>query len=493
MSLIHQEIKVVDAILQEFEEDIKANVFKNQAETIVNKMLVIIDRLAPKYSLISKNSIRSIKHYNIITRVKESNSLKEKLIRNNIINEFINEVVIENIDGVTRKKIKNKLYNLDDLIGVKILTDLNIDCKNMHDLLRSPEFRSEAEANNIELNEKDLDNQPQKMRNGLEIYKIRCNHEKYSFELQIKSKLVSSWGDMEHSIFYKDYAITPVRDTAQKSMNHVGKLLFDIDEFVESIRNANKDYSENAKALYFLSWFEEKYSPIVSTLLQNVNFKFDSISEILFQVDNVKKISKSSEFQINDLRFDHFLLKSTDEEKIHYINIRNRNYNLKILESIILSWYIDKKVIINIENLDDIITLYFKVVKDATVNFMMQYFEGYDETEMDSEIAIFHKISLKYQCNETFLIDIQKLKTFFSDWNFSKSIFEEVNPKLKDLIFIQLNNGNVDKYISDKEGEISKENIRKELIKLSKSLNDSGKVLKKISARFKSVINHLIQ
>ncbi|RKS02312.1 hypothetical protein [Flavobacterium sp. 102] len=495
MHLIEREIKNIGIIINEFEDDISSKVYQNQAEIIVQKLKRIIDASALKYNLISKNSVRDIRHYNFISRIKEPDSLKEKLIRNNLINDFINEINFENLDANSKKAIKQKLFGLDDLIGVKILTDLNVDCKNMCELIQSPEFQSQAETEDITFNKSDLAKQPQIMRNGLAIYKIRCSYDKYNFELQIKSKLVSAWGDMEHSIFYKDYAITPVRHTAQKSMNHVGKLLFDIDDFVESIRNANKDYKENANALLFLSWFEEKYSTPVKSILQNVTYKFDSISEILYRVSTLLKINLKEDFEVRNLRIEHFDLQSEDGNINHYIKIRNNNYDLKILESILISWLLLSDEVIDKGNLDNKLKEYLATIINATSIYLIEYFPGYEEDEMIELITELYEISLKYECNESFLINIQKLQTFLENWEFTKSIIES---KLEDdlisiigkIIFIFLNNGNYQKYISDTINDIE---LKKSLISINRELNSFPDIKKKVTPNFLYIINELIK
>jgi hypothetical protein len=364
----------------------------------------------------------------------------------------------------------------------------------MCELIQSPEFQSNAGTEDITFNKSDLLKQPQIMRNGLAIYKIRCSYDKYNFELQIKSKLVSAWGDMEHSIFYKDYAITPVRNTAQKSMNHVGKLLFDIDDFVESIRNANKDYKENANALLFLSWFEEKYSSLVKSILQNVTYKFDSISEILYRVSTLLKIDLKEDFEIRNLRIEHFDLKSEDGNINHYIKIRNNNYDLKILESIILSWKLLNDEVIDTENLDDKLKEYLGTIINATSIYLIEYFPGYEESEMIELITEFYEISLKYECNESFLINIQKLQTFLENWEFTKSIVEskiedDVISIIGKIIFIFLNNGNYLNY----SNTINDIELKKSLISINRELNSFPDIKKKVTPNFLNIINELIK
>ena len=176
MNLIQKEIQRVNFIVDQYVEDIDK--YNSQSKLILKELKSIIDDLAPRFGLISGNSVRKIKSYSFSDRVKEAESLKEKFIRNNLVNGF-QDLLPENYnaDGVLSRTIKNKLYELDDLIGIKILTDLNIDCKKMFELIKSPEFKTKAISKGILLNEFDLREQPQIMRNGLDIYKIKGKYD----------------------------------------------------------------------------------------------------------------------------------------------------------------------------------------------------------------------------------------------------------------------------------------------------------------------------
>ena len=134
----------------------------------------------------------------IKSRIKQTNSLKEKIIRNKIYNHCENA--------------KQVLEYLPDLIGITIqcrfiadeMTCLNI-VKNMFEL-NNKLFSPCVYDHNLFLDLKTM--QPQLQQNGFTIYRIDgyyiFNDNKYNFELQIKSLIHNFWADIEHQVVYKN-------------------------------------------------------------------------------------------------------------------------------------------------------------------------------------------------------------------------------------------------------------------------------------------------
>ena len=91
---------------------------------------------------------------------------------------------------------------MPDIIGVRVVTELRHDCNKVLALLRA--FIDDLATTEVVLDKIDLESQPQKMKNGLFIYKIKgIFRSDFGFELQIKSKIEEAWGDMDHAIFIK--------------------------------------------------------------------------------------------------------------------------------------------------------------------------------------------------------------------------------------------------------------------------------------------------
>jgi ppGpp synthetase/RelA/SpoT-type nucleotidyltranferase len=481
MGLLEQNLEKIQLIVDQF-KDVREDTYENTLSSITSKLEKIIDELAEPYKLLTKNSVRDIKHFRFSTRVKEVGSLHEKFVRGNLLPKFreISTDKLKANDGVEQRVTKQILLEIDDIIGIKILTDLICDCENVYKLLLSEDFKNKAIAQEIVLDEEELKMQPVTMKNGLPIYKVKGRFEdKYNFELQIKSKLISAWGDMEHSIFYKDYAISPVRDTAQKSMNHVGKLLFDIDAFVESIRKADKDYAINAKALIFMDWMETNYSSVIRKKLGDISFNIGGISQLLYSIRHSGTIKGVPE--IIPLRFDHFGFEVSSEKLEKYVASRNDVFELQILEAITLSWLLKSDDVIREENVDEILEGYLNLIIESTAVFLSKELSGKDLDEMKEITEDLHDFGLENKCNEKFLLDLKKMALYLNETvvinDFGEGeISDESILLLKNFLFIFKNEGDIDFFIESKE-DISWEMLQKSILTMLKLIPKESDVL----------------
>nr|WP_294942464.1 hypothetical protein [uncultured Mucilaginibacter sp.] len=492
MDLIDKELVKINFIVKQFSDE-RDSLIKI-TETITDKLKKVIVELAPFYSLVSSNSVRQLNRYSFSPRVKETDSLEEKMVRGNLFNkEFEIADDFNPQDGQLIKTVKKDLLKLDDLIGIKILADLNTDCVKMLELINSPEFKEKAIAQNIELCKDDLAAQPQVMRNGLNIYKIKGTYNNYSFELQIKSKIISAWGDMEHAIFYKDYSISPIRDTTQSSMNHVGKLLYDIDDFLESIRSANKDYLKNAQALSFLQWFDIKYTERINGKLGKIGYRVDGIAELLYAIYG--HLTIGDEAASKDLRFAHFELTPANSLIEKYVNLRNTIYDLKILESITLSWLYESDYDITAENIDEVLLSYLNLIKVASAQFLCELHQGYDIDEIITLLNSYQTIGFKYVPNESFLLNLNGLNAFMEARSYlndiADSIVEEnrINVIIQ-TVFIEIYKGSVHRFISETLDDDQIEKLHPDLILIRDKIDNRAKKLKiKISEVLQRIIN----
>jgi len=390
MRAISEKIKRIEKIENKY-ENIRDEFV--DVEIRIKKILIqLIESHAINFKLLKSNSIRQLKFYSIVSRVKEPNSLSEKLIRNNDYNKF--DSILNEIDDYDQLALKNSLKDLDDIIGIKILTDLNVDTINMYKLISSSNFIKEAEEKGIILNKEDLKNQPVIMKNGLNIYKIKCHSDEWKFELQIKSKLESAWGDMEHSIFYKDYKVTPIRDLAQQSMIHIGKLLIEIDDFLQEIRNANDNFSINSKVIMFINEFEEKFSNIIREKLNGISYNFKKIASICFNLKIVNpNILNDSEIEIE--------YQSLESQKYSaYIKNRNEDFDLQIFEAIILS-NINKPI--NQQNLDSSLDNFFELLKKSYVEMIVQNNLIQDREFAEMLVQTIFDACTNFECKEYIL------------------------------------------------------------------------------------------
>lgn len=460
MRAISEKLLRIDKIISKYE--IIRDEFVDR-ETRLKKILSqLIEGISDDFKLSKSNSVRKLKFYSIVSRVKEPNSLSEKLIRNNDYNVFDN--ILQDIDNIDPIQLKNKLKDLDDIIGIKILTDLNIDTINMFKLISSSNFISSAKEKGILLDEDDLKKQPVPMKNGLNIYKIKCQFEDWKFELQIKSKLESAWGDMEHSIFYKDYKVTPVRDLAQQSMNHIGQLLIEIDDFLQEIRNANDNFSINSKVILFINEFEEKFSEVIRDNLNGISYNFKKIASICF---NIKQINQDI---LNDSNINlHYQSFDNDKYKL-YINYRNENFDLQIFESIILTNINNE---ITKENLEECLDTYFGLIKNSYKKMILENHLIQDEEMAEAIINTIFDVCIDYECNNYILNTkdiyehIDNLKVIID----SIEVYELEKDLLDQIISVYTifsMNGNVDIYCQDKDKDLLIKNLEQSKIEIEK-------------------------
>ena len=199
----------------------------------------------------------------------------------------------------------------------------------------------------------------------------------------------SAWGDMEHSIFYKDYKITPVRDLAQDSMRHIGKLLLQVDNFLQDIRDANDNYSLNSKVTQFIYDFESIYSQKISDLLNGVNYNFKKIASLLF---NVSQLGINV---LDDKDIDVKYLEFTCEKYNSYVISRNNDFDLQIFEVIIQSQISQD---ITSENLEESLDNFFDTIKRSYEKMIFDNTLIQDEELGSNLIKGFFEICVEYNC-----------------------------------------------------------------------------------------------
>ena len=304
------------------------NVYKNlkeEANNIVEVLKKIIDVNADTFKLKISNSVYdSIDLYDLICRAKSPDSLKEKLIRKNLIFNIYKK------DGI---ELEKEIKSIDDIIGIKIVTGLNHDCKNVLQLLK--ENNSNLISNNIIL---DLENEeiPDEMKNGRKIYKIKGRYkDNMHFELQIKSKIDSAWGDLEHILFYKDYDFYYIKDSNKEIMNNIGGLLEKIEDILLSVRNSKNEFSTNLEFIEFKKTIIEIFSEFILENFGTKSLLEENISKIYYLYKQLKEKNSGirnikNEDQLNyDIKF--------NEEKIldkNYLKFNKKNFEMQIIELI---------------------------------------------------------------------------------------------------------------------------------------------------------------
>lgn len=331
-------------------KDIYSNDCTTHLEDMMEEIKVEIKQLLEEhkenYGLIYKNSVHTSDLFKLDGRVKKPDSLFEKFIRKDEGLMLLDNFQIRSENDIDSKKsdIIEHFYGYEDIIGVKIVAELKEDANNMYKLLLD---HSNEISEKIVF--KDIKTQPKSMKNGLEIYNIKGLYlNKYGFELQIKSKINSAWGDLDHSIFYKNYSFNPVKSTAQLTMNHIGNMLDEIEKLLYSIRNVENDYEGTAKKSRFIEQIDNCLSQEIKTKF-NSSYRIDKLADILFY-SYEKLVSDYDKGTLEIAGLDYYDLMQEefkDEFCKSYRGFRDNSFEAMILENIFLKIIYSKETISN--------------------------------------------------------------------------------------------------------------------------------------------------
>lgn len=305
----------------------------------------ILKEFSSNYDLKYGNTVHSGNYFKLESRVKSARSISEKLVRKSEIFNICNRFELDTVEKIEERKEELYEYFIayEDIIGVKILGEVKEDVKNIYELI----IDKQDEFKKINIVFKDIDKQPKPMKNGLEIYNIKGIYEgKYGVEFQIKGKIESAWGDMEHVIFYKNHDYTPLKENTQEIMNRVGNLLNEIDQLLFSIRKSEKGYMGNSDQINFINNIYATFQEEIKALLYS-EFNFDLKRHSHFLVYMHKELF--GDLNLKEISFNKEFLKDSydgmNEIQEKYITHRNRLFDLAILESLYCNWYCNLKSI----------------------------------------------------------------------------------------------------------------------------------------------------
>lgn len=342
MDFIESQKIMFDALMDIYDEENYLRELKHKSSQIIQVIEQIFGDEAKNFELVYKNSIQKGKYYKIESRIKKAASLREKFYRRNIGLELIRDLDLnpENIHyKATRKKVRQAYNLLDDVIGIRIVTELKADSMSALSLL---ENRLSMFNQGGIFFQTDLKSQPTIMDNGLEIIKIKGIFEdKNAFELQIKSKIDSAWGDIDHKLFYKDYKSSPIKDGLQVSMNNIGELLNHIEKFLFDLRETNNEVVDKAYNQVLVDHLFEVVSPDIDDKL-HIKYDFKRILEpVLFFCHDLHL-----EDEIGPLNYDYFESVTDFTAFQTYASIRKYNFDYVLLETIFVN------CLVKVEGLD---------------------------------------------------------------------------------------------------------------------------------------------
>ncbi len=154
--------------------------------------------------------------------------MREKLIRNGYIDKYdAPEELLARFQDIIGFRIECKFIDDEEMV-YELLTKL-------FDQTEDGEYFYNASMPKVRL--KLDDEQPQKQKNGFDIYKIdglyMLGKETLHFEVQIKALVNTFWGEIEHKIVYKNNAylladglVTDLMVSIKKSLNMIDGQLF---------------------------------------------------------------------------------------------------------------------------------------------------------------------------------------------------------------------------------------------------------------------------
>lgn len=314
------------------------------------------------HSIVSKSCDGYI---NISSRVKGSNSLKEKIIRNNYYTK-----------GYTSNEL---LYKLSDLIGVRLECRFIKDEENIYKLLKEHfniigEDGYSYNSNNKNIALEISSPQPQYQKNGFSIYRIDGRYIEEDriipFELQIKSLVNIFWGEIEHKIIYKNNSYLLIDSYIKDMMSSIKKNLMMIDHQLLVTYNQfqNRDISS-------IEGREEEFQKLLSKILYDaysakiknslgfvVDFKkpCDTILKYFlrdgdknFANNMIKMLSRLNEISALDTKFDEEI---TFEREPVFKDLFTRKIGERLLKAINteFQWNLFFRIIFEIEPLNNI-------------------------------------------------------------------------------------------------------------------------------------------
>ncbi len=167
----------------------------------------------------------------VTSRIKTRDSLKEKILRNNLYRETSAERLVFEMHDIIGVKIECRFFKDEAFLFDRLR---EVFCVDLGDGMFCPEGKKSIRLN--------LGSpQPEYQKNGYAIYRIDGNvvygNEKYNFELQIKSLVNSFWSEIEHKLIYKNNRLNQFDNMMKQMLNYTHESLSGIDHQLNLIFN----------------------------------------------------------------------------------------------------------------------------------------------------------------------------------------------------------------------------------------------------------------
>lgn len=432
------------------------NTLKCEASKIENILKDIVDNKAEEYGLILGNdSSKKIELYSITSRVKEADSLREKIIRDQVFYLLLGQEKEDEIKDIILK-------SFDDLIGARFLVSLSCDCESIFGLLK--DNAEQLKANGILF--RNYDTNPEVMKNGRSIYRLKGEYNNYNFELQIKSKVDSAWADIEHMLFYKNFNFSYIQGTNKAVMNKIGDLLEQTDKLMVEVRNSQESYELAVEGLEFDQYLRKRYVNLVKDKLGSP-YILTEHKELLFSLFNQwGKPHKKAIIALKNDPKDKTVLEFDIEENLkketlygNYIKMKQHSIELIVFECIYCEWkaYYDGefKKLTKEEFKEYLGVLFSKIAENYKGDVEEIEIENYSEWFKEIFIDIMSKKELEFN-NQMFVFNKKTMEQVAIYWKVrARNLpdFEEVEYQVKqfDELYITylLNRENEDQYINE--------------------------------------------
>lgn len=317
------------------------------------------------------------KRVSIKRRVKSKDSLKGKIFRDRYFAMFDEPIEVINF--------------LSDLIGIRIECRFSDEegeifeiLTNYFDMIDENGYYYNINHPNILL---DLNqNQPQKLKNGFEIYKIdgfyKTDERMYNFELQIQSLVNAFWSDIEHEIIYKNNDYILWDNFYEEILASIKQNLLLIDEELKILDNhfnkittddlkERKNELEKTLSKMIYSMFSRKMKESMGFIV-DFSESSDSIVKYIFKsqgADNIDKYQKTfvktftriNEIEKKDINFKKELALERKPVFTSHFTKKIGNHILKKIHSD-FDW-----------------TLFFRILFEIELGNNVEDFEGYLE------------------------------------------------------------------------------------------------------------------
>ena len=262
------------------------------------------------------------------SRIKQTNSLREKIIRNRLYKECSTGHEIINI--------------LPDIVGVTIQCRFISDEAKMFKIVKSVFTKSKDDYFQCKLDKNLYLNlrmqQPQIQKNGIELYRIdgyyMYDNHRITFELQIKSLIHGFWAELEHKVIYKNNNLINIDDFLKGMLLSVNESLEIADYQLEQVYNKIKKDSV-LKDIYRMEKtdFNKYLSRLINDLYTvkmvesfGISSNFKNSSEVLSEYIYIKYFSdKTNKIEIFEY-FDSF--KGLELQKIDFTEAINIKCNI---------------------------------------------------------------------------------------------------------------------------------------------------------------------